>query len=186
MKKKTDKRREFLNSLIRTKEEHDLSDAEMDEFVPGEVDAREKGFKKKLISIVGKELYTEASEWYQSLSPQERSRAKGEGGEIDILISFATKNPSKVSGKDIKRIEKATQLSDERLEPIRAVERDDEGKIRVAPKIKVEKKVPRQPSPKELSKMSVKDIAKLIADTRDALWPSGGGDSEVPGIEGIK
>jgi len=51
---------------------------------------------------------------------------------------------------------------------------------------KVKKSPPRQPSTKELSKMSIKEIADLIIQTRDALWPSGGGDSEqIPGLRGV-
>ncbi len=35
------------------------------------------------------------------------------------------------------------------------------------------KKSPRQPTTKELQKMTLKEIADLIKKTRDRLWPTG-------------
>ena len=47
-------------------------------------------------------------------------------------------------------------------------------KIVKAKKLKVRRKPPHQPTPQELSKMSVKEIADLIIQTRDSLWPGKG------------
>jgi len=48
----------------------------------------------------------------------------------------------------------------------------------------LKKTPPRQPSPQEISKMSVREIADLIRQTRDALWPGGGGGEDIPGLSG--
>jgi electron transfer flavoprotein alpha/beta subunit len=113
----------------------------------------------------------------------ERAQTKADTVE-EIYQAYLANNPNKVSSKTIK---KATQkpVRDHTLDPLGPPEVGDDGRIRPGKKMVPKKTPPRQPSPQEISKMSVKEIADLIIATRDSLWPGGGGDAEVPGIEAV-
>jgi len=181
------KKEKIVRSALRLQAEHNLDDDEMG-FIPEEFENRDSTYKRKFITTMGKPVYTEISQWFQGLSPREKEQAKGKDrDEKNILLAFVAKNQNHpiLTHGNIKKIQKAVSLKDDRFEPIRSVERDEEtGELRPA-KIVVERKAPHIPTQKEMRTMSVKDIAKAIEAIRDYNWPSGGGDSEVSGIEGI-
>jgi len=57
-------------------------------------------------------------------------------------------------------------------------------KIVKARKPKVRRNPPPQPAQQKLNKMSIKEIADLIIQTRDSLWPSAKGAETIAGLDG--
>ena len=178
---KKDKKHDFMKSAISIKAVHDLSDEEMD-FAPELVEKRDFNYRKGVAHRYGKETYTKAAKWWQNLSPREK---KGTGAEEteEIIKSFLETNPKETNAGTIRKAITSKNIKNDIFDPITDIDRDESGNIVPAKKIKAERKIPRQPSPEELSRMSLKEIGDLIIQVRDSKWP--GGTEEIPGLDGV-
>ncbi len=181
------KRKRFLRDVIKTKKEYDLDDQVMDQWLAPEMTQREKSYKRRLISYVGKPLYKEASKWWVSLSPKEQKQTGAET-EVEILQTYANRHGRGLKGQDVQKlINLDKRVRDDRFEPIGPPQYDESsGEVRPGPIVKVKKEPPKQPTPEQMKRMSVKEIASLIEQTRDALWPSGNSGDALIDNFGIK
>jgi len=150
--------------------------------------ARDKKIKETLRRY-GKKDIKKAILWWQDLEPGDRKFWNPDTNSLESLVHGYYEN-SKASSQQIKKALGRDGKPKERIksvyeEPIPTPEYDEDWNLAPAKKKVKPKTPPRQPTPKELAKMSVKEIASLIKETKDALWPSGGGGEEIGGLDGV-
>jgi len=183
MKKKT-RERAFTKSILKNRREYDLSDSAMEEYITNaNLLGKTRDYQKAVAKKYGKPVAIAVAKWWQDLTHLERAQTKADTAE-EIYQAYLVNNPDKVSSKIIKKATKG-KVHDHTLDELGPPEVGDDGKIRPGKKMVLKKTPPRQPSPQEISKMSVREIADLIRQTRDALWPGGGGGEDIPGLSGV-
>ena len=185
MKKKT-RERAFAKSILKTRKEYDLDNSQMEEYVSGAgLTEKDQAYKVAVAKKYGKPIAVKVAKWWRDLTPLERAQTHAEKAE-EIYRAYLASNPD-AKGVSSKHFKKATQkpIRDSSLDPLGPPEVGNDGRIRPGKKMVLKKTPPRQPSPQELSKMSVREIADLIRQTRDALWPGGGGGEDIPGLSGV-
>ena len=183
MKKRETKQQRFTRKVLKTKEEFLLDDDQMNEWVVPEVERRSKDYMIAVAKKYGKSIAKDVIKWWMDLSPLERAQTHAENAEEIYQSYMVNKDSKKITSKVIKKAK--NPIHDPRWDELGPPEMDDNYRVRPGKKMDLKKPPPREPTAAELKKMSQKEIADLIVQIRDYKWPSGGGDAEVPGIEGV-
>ena len=186
MRKKETRLEKLGKELVKTRDEYGLDDRQMDEYVVGTIEAREKEYNRQVLHKYGKERSSKAIKWWRDLTPIERVRTGAENKEQIIqahILAYPgdSKEIEKVVGTDGRR----PPVRDHTYDSLGPPEHDSEGNIRPGNRSVMKKEPPHIPSAQEMGKMSVKEIADTIRKIREYRWPSSNEDESVPAGEGI-